>query len=125
MLAFRQSPFRRFIIDTDQNRALLAAMVDRDTGTAILKLFLNLGRAELTDKLLFSILIIRVSEKLLDVQNPGMVIKGNIQACHIVLRIPGKKVKKAVKIPSAIFFKAPAPLAGHIQTTAHSRIPII
>ena len=100
-------------------------MVNRDTRTAILKLFLNLRLAKLTDKLLFSNLIIRVSEKLLDVQNPGMVIKGNIQACHIVLRIPGKQMKEAVKIPGAIFFKAPAPLAGHIQTAAHSRIPIV
>lgn len=126
MLAFRQSPFSRFIIDTNKSRALFAAMTDANTGTAIFELFPEITDTKSTNELLFSVLVlIGVPEKLPNIQNPGMVIKGNIQACHIVLRIPGKQVKEAVKIPGTIFFKAPAALAGHIQTTAHSRIPII
>lgn len=100
-------------------------MVNCDSRPSIVKLLLNPGLAELADKLLFPVLVVRVPEKPLDIQNPGMVIEGHIEPGHVVALPLLEQLKKAVKITGSIFFKAPAPLTGHIQASSHSRIPII
>lgn len=79
VLLFWKTALRCLVVDPDHDLALLAAMVDRNAGAAILKTFFNLTFPEFTDKLLSPILVIRVMKQLPDIQDPGVVIKGHIQ----------------------------------------------
>ena len=60
VLRFWQSPLCRLVINTDHNIALLASMIDGNTGTAIFETFLNFAFSKLADELLSPILVIRV-----------------------------------------------------------------
>ena len=79
VLLFWQAALCRLVVDPDHDLALLAAMIDGDTGPAVLKALLYLTLSEFTDKLLPSVLVIRIMKQLANIQNPGMVIKSHVQ----------------------------------------------
>lgn len=125
MLLIRQATLCGFVINANQDCALFTAVIDRDPGPSILKLLFNPGLAKFTDKLLLPVLVITVPEKLLDIQDAGVVIKSHIQTAHMIARPLLEEPKQAVKIPGPVLFEAPAALAGHIQTGPHSGVAVI
>ena len=125
VLLLRQAPLCRLVIYPDHNVALFAAVVDRNTGTAILEALLYFAFPEFADKLLLSVLIIRIMEQLPDIEDPGMVIESHIQAGDMKPLILREHLEKADKITAAILLKGPTALAGHIQTAPHAGIAVI
>lgn len=125
VLSLRQAPLCRLVVNTNQNGALFTAMVDRNPRPSVIELLLNPGFPELTDKLLLTVLVIRIPEKPLDVQDTAVVVKGHIKPGHMEAAVPLEQLEKAVKVPRPVFLEGPAALAGHVQTTPHSRIAVI
>ena len=125
VLFLRQAPLCRLVIYPDHNVALFAAVVDRNTGTAILEALLYFTFPEFADKLLLSVLIIRIMEQLPDIEDPCMVIESHIQAGDMKPLILREHLEKADKITAAILLKGPAALARHIQTAPHTGIAVI
>lgn len=125
MLLFRQIALCCLVVDPDHDLTLLAAVVDRNAGTAILEAFLNLTFPEFADKLLLPILVICVMEQLPNIQYPGMVIKSHVQTGNMESVILREQLKKPNKVTAAILLKSPAALAGHIQTDPHAGVAVI
>jgi hypothetical protein len=125
MLLLGQAALRCLVINSDHDFTLLAAMINRDTGPAVLKALLYLTFSELTDKLLTSVLVVRIIKQLPDIQYPGMVIKSHIQTGDMEAVILGDHPEKTDKVSAAVFLESPASLAGHIQADSHIRIAII
>lgn len=122
-----EATLRRLIIDANPNGALFAAMIDRDPRPSVIKFLVNPGFSELADELLpysqtviIYALIVCIPLKLLDIQNAAMVVKGHVQPGHMEATIPMEQLKEAVKVPSSVFLKGPAALAGHVQAAPHS-----
>lgn len=125
VLVLRKAALCRLVVNADQDSALLTAMVDRDPRPSVVELLLNPGFSKLTDKLLLTVLVIRIPEKLLDIKNTAVVVKGHIKPGHMEAGVPLEQLEKAVKVPRPVFLEGPAALAGHVQTTPHSRIAVI
>lgn len=125
MLIFRQAPFCRLVINANQDSALFTAMVDRDSRPTVIKLLLYFGFAKFADKLLLPILVVRIPEKPLDVQNAGMIIKGHVKPGHMKAAVSLEQMEKPVKITCPVFLEATASLAGHVQTAPHSRVAVV
>ena len=125
VLVFRQAPFCRFVINANQDRAFLAAVVNRDSRPPVLKLLFYPGLAKFTHKLLSPVLVVTVAEKLLDIQDTGMIIKGHVQPGDVVTLPLLEQPEKSVKISGPVLLEAPASLTGHIQASPHSRVSIV
>lgn len=125
VLVFRQAPFCRFVINANQDRAFLAAVVNCDSRPSVLELLLNPGLSELADELLLPVLVVTVAEKLLDIQDTGMIIKGHVQPGDVVTLPLLEQPEKSVKISGPVLLEAPASLTGHIQASPHSRVSIV
>ena len=100
-------------------------MVNCDSGPSVLELLLNPGLSELADELLLPVLVVTVAEKLLDIQDTGMIIKGHVQPGDVVALPLLEEPEKSVKISGPVLFEAPAALAGHVQTGPHPRIAVV
>ena len=100
-------------------------MVNRDSGPSVLKLLFYPGLSELAYELLFPVLVVTVAEKLLDIQNTGMIIKGHVQPGDVVPLPLLEQPEKSVEIAVSVLLEAPASLAGHIQTGPHSGVSIV
>ena len=125
MLVLWQAPFCRFVINANHDRAFLAAVVNRDSGPPVLELLLNPRFSKLADELLLPILVVTVAEKLLDIQDTGMIVKSYVQAAHVVALPLLEEPEKPIEIPSPVLLEAPASLTGHIQASPHSRVSIV
>lgn len=125
VLVLRQAPFCRFVINANQDRAFLTAVINRDSGPPVLKLLFYPGFAKFAHKLLFPVLVVTVAEKLLDIQDTGMIIKGHVQPGDVVPLPLLKEPEEPIEIPSPVLLETPASLAGHIQTGPHSGVSIV
>lgn len=125
VLGVRQVSLSRFVIDPDHDITLLAAMIDRDSRTAIFKALFYLTAPKFTDKRLTFLLVVRVMEQLPDIQNPGMIVKGYIKPGNIESIILLKQLEQTNEITAAILLEGPASLPRHIQTNAHARVAVI
>ena len=125
VLVLRQAPLCRFVVNTNQDRALFAAVVNRNPWPSVFELLFNPGLSELAHKLLLPVLVVAVPEKLPDIQDAGMVVKSHVQPGHMVALPLLEQPEQPIEISGPVLLEAPAALAGHIQTGPHSRIAVI
>lgn len=126
MLSVGQSSFCCLIINADQDSAFFAAMINRDTVTALItaihQLLMDFGQPKLTDIFPVS----RVLKKLLRIQYAGVIIKGYVQPGHVkASRFILKEPKETVKITAPQFLESTAALTGHLQAASHSLVTIV
>nr|WP_300688266.1 hypothetical protein [uncultured Oscillibacter sp.] len=121
VLVFRQAPFCRFVINANQDRAFLAAVVNCDSRPSVVKFFPNSVFAKSAHKFLTSGII----KHSVNIQDTGMIIKGHVQPGDVVALPLLEEPEKSVKISGPVLFEAPAALAGHVQTGPHTRIAVV